>query len=255
VSFTGSTSVGRTIAGLAGCGLVPVRLENAAYVHSADNLGAVASDIVAAAMPCTGQRCTAVSRVIVEDAIAGELVAELMSRVDALTVGPGTDPGTAVGPLVSERQRDIVAGYVRQGLAEGAVRISADRPVPADGPYHVPVVFDRVTPDMVVAQEEIFGPVLSVLRVNGVEQAVAVADDSDYALAASVFSTDIEVALTFLRGVDTGMVHVNHGTASEPHVPFGGIGGSGMGAFSNGDTAKEFYSRTKVGYLRPAAPR
>ncbi|MCT2581846.1 aldehyde dehydrogenase family protein [Actinophytocola gossypii] len=259
VSFTGSTSVGRGIAELAGRNLTPVQLElggkNAAYVHSADDLGAVAGDIVSAAMQCSGQRCTAISRVVVEDAVADELVAALVSRVDALTVGPGTDPGTAVGPLVSDRQRDIVADYVRRGIEEGAVRVSADRPVPADGPYHVPVVLDRVTPDMVVAQEEIFGPVLSVLRVSGVEQAVAVVNDSEYALAASVFSTDLEVALTFLRGADTGMVHVNHGTASEPHVPFGGIGGSGMGAFSNGDTAKEFYTRTKVGYLRPAAPR
>ncbi|MGP4115309.1 aldehyde dehydrogenase family protein [Streptomyces sp. 4N509B] len=259
VSFTGSTSVGRSIAERAGRDLKPVQLElggkNAAYVHSAPDLGRVADEIVSAAMQCSGQRCTALSRVLVEEDLADRLVAALVARTDALVVGPGTDPATRVGPLASERQRETVTAYLRRGREEGARQVSADREVPATGPYVAPVILDHVRPEMTVAREEIFGPVLSVLRVRGVEEAVTVANDSAYGLAASVFSTDIDVALRFLRAVETGMVHVNHGTASEPHVPFGGLGGSGLGAYSNGDTAREFYTRTKVGYLRPAATR
>lgn len=255
VSFTGSTSVGRAIAETAGRGLKPVQLElggkNAAYLHSAADLGAVADEVVAAAMQCTGQRCTALSRVLVEEDVAEEFVAALVSRVDALPVGPGTDPETRVGPLVSARQRDTVLDHLRRGLAEGARRATADRPVPQDGPYLAPVVLDGVLPEMAIAREEVFGPVLSVLRVRGVEEAIAVANDTEYGLASSVFSKDMAVALRFLREVETGMVHVNHGTASEPHVPFGGLGGSGLGAYSCGDTAWEFYTRLKVGYLRP----
>ncbi|OZM76895.1 aldehyde dehydrogenase [Pseudonocardia sp. MH-G8] len=258
ISFTGSTSVGRRIAETAARRLAPVQLElggkNAAYVHSAVDLGRVADEIVAAAMQCTGQRCTAISRVVVENDLADELVAALAARVDALTVGPGTDPGTNVGPLVSMRQQHTVVDHVQRGLAGGAIRASAERPVPPDGPYVAPVVLDHVTPDMAVATEEIFGPVLSVLRVEGLDEAIAVVNGTEYGLAASVFSTDMDVALRFMRGVGSGMVHVNHGTASEPHVPFGGVAGSGMGAFSIGDTAKEFFTRLRVGYLRAPAP-
>ncbi|GGE79078.1 aldehyde dehydrogenase family protein [Nesterenkonia cremea] len=259
VSFTGSTSVGRSIAEVAGRNLTSVQLElggkNPAYVHSAHDLGTVADEIVSAAIQCTGQRCTAISRVLVEEEIADELVDGLASRFNALRVGPGTDPETTVGPMTSNHQRDTVAEYLRQGLAEGAQQVTTDRPVPESGPYHAPVLLDEVRPEMTVAQEEIFGPVLSVLRVRGVEEAVSITNNTAYGLAASVFSTDMDVAMRFLREARTGMVHVNHGTASEPHVPFGGVGGSGLGPFSIGDTARDFYTRVKVGYLRPAVGR
>lgn len=254
ISFTGSTSRGRGLAERAGRDLKPVQLElggkNAAYVHSAGDLGKVADEIVSAAMQCTGQRCTAISRVIVEEEVADELVAELVARVKVLPVGPGTDADTKIGPLVSTQHLESVADYVRRGLAAGAQQVTADRPVPDDGPYMAPVIFDHVRPDMDIAREEIFGPVLAVLRTNGVDEAVALTNATEYGLASSVFTTEMGVALRFLRGVDAGMIHVNHGTASEPHVPFGGVNGSGMGAFSIGDTAKDFYTRTKVGYLR-----
>lgn len=258
ISFTGSTAVGRRIAATAGENLKPVQLElggkNPAYVHSAADVDAVADEIVSAAMQCTGQRCTAISRVLVEEDLADELVAALAARFEALPVGSGLDPQTKVGPLVSPRQRDSVAQYVRRGIEEGAVRVTPDRPVP-EGPYLAPVLLDHVRPGMSVAQEEIFGPVLSVLRVRGVDEAIEYANDTAYGLAASVFTADLDIALRFMRAVDTGMVHVNHGTASEPHVPFGGVRGSGMGAYSIGETAREFYTRIKVAYLRPGPGR
>lgn len=259
ISFTGSTSVGRRIAETAGRKLTPVQLElggkNPAYVDSTVDIETTADEIVSAAMQCTGQRCTSISRVIVEEEIADELVTALSDRLEALPVGVGTDPKTKVGPLVSSAHCESVAEYIRRGLNEGATRVTSERPVPEYGPYLAPVLFDHVRSKMSVAQDEIFGPVLSVLRVRGVEEAIEVANDTAYGLAASVFSTDINVALRFLRGVDAGMVHVNHGTSSEPHAPFGGVRSSGMGAFSIGDTAREFYTRIRVGYLRPGADR
>lgn len=259
ISFTGSTSVGRDIAQSAGRRLKPVQLElggkNAAYVHSTDDIRSVANEIVSAAMQCTGQRCTAMSRVIAEEHVADELVTEIATQLEALPIGAGTDPDNKIGPLVSERHRDSVAECIRRGVEEGATRVTSERPVPEDGPYLAPVLFDHVRPEMSVAQEEIFGPVITVLRVQGVEEAIEVANNSAYGLAASIFSTDIDVALRFLRGMDTGMVHINHGTSSEPHVPFGGTRDSGMGAFSIGDSAREFFTRIRVGYLRPAVAR
>jgi aldehyde dehydrogenase (NAD+) len=115
-------------------------------------------------------------------------------------------------------------------------------------------VLDHVTPDMVIAREEIFGPVLSVLRVSNVEQAVEVVNASGYGLAGVVFTEDLDVAMRFSRAARTGMVHVNHGTISQPHVPFGGFGESGVGAFSIGYTATDFFTRLKTVYLSPEVP-
>jgi aldehyde dehydrogenase (NAD+) len=257
VSFTGSTGVGRSIAESVARRLGTVQLElggkNAAYVHSARDLNKVVAQITSAAIQASGQRCTSISRVIVQEELADELV-ELLSKVySELQVGPGLDPSTQVGPLVSQAQYDRVSGYVKTGLEEGATRTTADREVP-EGLYFPPTVLDHVTPDMVVAREEIFGPVISVHRVSDVDEAIAVANDCDYGLASVVFSENLEVAMKFSRAVGTGMVHVNHGTISQPHVPFGGVKQSGVGAFSIGYTGTEFYTQMKVVYLSPDVP-
>ncbi|GAB3264056.1 aldehyde dehydrogenase family protein [Arthrobacter pigmenti] len=256
VSFTGSTSVGRQVNLAVAERMGDVQLElggkNAVYVHSAADLEHVVSEITAAAIQTTGQRCTSISRVIVARDIADEFVQLLSDRWNNLTVGRGTEEGTVVGPLVSDVQFDRVNGYVNQGLQEGAVRVTSDRAVP-DGPYFPPTVLDHVTRDMTVAREEIFGPVLSVTRVNTVEEAIEIANDTDYGLAAAVFSEDIDVAMRFSRQANSGMIHINHGTTSQPHVPFGGHKDSGAGAFSIGHTNVEFFTRTKVVYLKPKA--
>jgi acyl-CoA reductase-like NAD-dependent aldehyde dehydrogenase len=253
VSFTGSTSVGRSIAEVAGRRLVPVQLElggkNAIYVDASADLDRAVPEIVSAAVQTSGQRCTAISRVLAHTTVADELVRRLAEAYDALPVGPGTDPRAKVGPLVSAKQKERVAGYLRGSQDEGAVIATSRTDVP-EGNYVAPAVLDRVTPSMTVAREEVFGPVLSVIRVEDVQEAIDVTNDCEYGLAAAVFASDMAAALEFSNRAQAGMVHVNHGTASQPHVPFGGVAASGMGAFSIGSTGREFFTKMKVVYLR-----
>ncbi|MHA6631788.1 aldehyde dehydrogenase family protein [Pseudonocardia sichuanensis] len=253
VSFTGSTAVGRAIAEVAGRRLVPVQLElggkNAIYVDASADLDRAVPEIVSAAVQTSGQRCTAISRVLAHRAIADELVQRLADAYDALPVGAGTDPAVEVGPLVSAKQKERVAGYLRGSQEEGAVVATCRTEVP-DGNYVAPVVLDQVVPSMTVAREEVFGPVLSVIRVEDLDEAIEVTNDCEYGLAAAVFASDVAAALEFSQRAEVGMVHVNHGTASQPYVPFGGVASSGMGAYSIGSTAREFFTRLKVVYLR-----
>ncbi|MEA2537564.1 MAG: alpha-ketoglutaric semialdehyde dehydrogenase [Chloroflexota bacterium] len=253
ISFTGSTTAGRAIAEIAARNLVPVQLElggkNAVYVDASADLDRAVPEIVSAAIQCSGQRCTAISRVLADEPIADELTERLAADFDRLTVGPGTDPSVKVGPLVSAAHRRRVAGYIAVGIGEGAV-VATGRTDAPEGNYVAPAILAGVLPTMRIAREEVFGPVLSVGQVRGVAEAIAVTNDCDYGLASAVFARDIGVALEFVRGAETGMVHVNHGNASQPHVPFGGVKDSGLGAYSIGHSAQEFFTRLKVAYVR-----
>jgi len=251
ISFTGSTAVGRGIAQVAAGRLVPVQLElggkNAVYVDASADLDRAVADIVSASIQATGQRCTAISRVLVHDSVADELVSRIAGAYDALTLGAGTDPVDVV-PLVSAKAKAGVAEYLRGALDEGA-SLATTRTDAPEGNYLAPAVLDGVRPDMTVAREEVFGPVLSVMRVSSTEEAIEIANDTEYGLAASVFSADIGAALRFANSMDVGMVHINHGTASQAHVPFGGVGGSGLGPYSIGHVAQEFFTKMKVVYV------
>lgn len=253
ITFTGSTAVGRNIAESAGRRLIPVQLElggkNAIYVDRTADLDRAVPDIVAASIQASGQRCTAISRVLVHAAVAESLVERLAAAYDSLVVGAGTAPSTDVGPLISERQKQTVRQYLQKSVDEGAVVATTRENVP-NGNYLPPVVLDQVTPSMTVAREEVFGPVLSVIRVSEHEEAIKVANESEYGLAAAVFANDIGVAMRFAHEARAGMVHVNHGTASQPHVPFGGVGSSGIGPYSIGHTSQEFFTKMKVVYLQ-----
>jgi aldehyde dehydrogenase (NAD+) len=251
ISFTGSTAVGRHISKTAGERLVPVQLElggkNAAYVDAGADLDRAVPEVVSASIQATGQRCTAISRVIVHESVADELTSRIADAYDQLSVGPGTE-SVDVGPLVSQEARDRAAAYIDGAVAAGAVVATKRTHVP-DGPYLPPTLLDRVRPDMTVAREEVFGPVLSVIRVADAPEAIEVANDSEYGLAGAVFTGDLATALSYANQLDTGMVHVNHGTASQPHVPFGGVGGSGLGAYSIGHVAQDFFTKLKVMYV------
>jgi aldehyde dehydrogenase (NAD+) len=258
VSFTGSSRVGAHIYEAAARRLARVQLElggkNPAVVMDCDDLETAAREIVAAAFLCSGQRCTAISRVIVAEAQADALVERILCHVDRIRVGDGLDPDTTMGPLVSAAQLCTVDKYVREAVESGADlraggRRLADHPE-QDGFYYAPTVFDRVPPDSPLALEEIFGPVLPVLRVRSLDDAIAIANSTRYGLAASLFSSRLEVIREFTRRVEAGMIHVNHGTASQAHVPFGGVRESGQGAYSIGHTAREFYTNAKVVYVK-----
>jgi aldehyde dehydrogenase (NAD+) len=258
VTFTGSTVVGTHIYELAASRLSRVQLElggkNPAAVIECDDLDGAAGEIVAAAFLCSGQRCTAISRVIVTDAQADALVDCILAHVARIKVGDGLDPSTTMGPLVSGDQLRSVDNYVRQGIASGCALLTGGEALTEQperhGFYYAPTVFDRVPSDSPLATEEIFGPVLPVLRVADMDEAVAIANGTRYGLAASVFTSELHCIHEFIARVKAGMIHVNHGTASQAHVPFGGVKDSGQGAYSIGPTAREFYTNAKTVYVR-----
>ena len=261
VTFTGSVPVGRTIA----AAVVPrggkVQLElgghNAALVMDDVELGPVADAIVAGAMSSTGQKCTATRRVIVHATVRDELTALLVERVTALRVGPGSDPASAIGPLVSAAARDEVAAAVEQAITEGATVLArADVP---DGPGHwSPPTLLAGTPDLTIARDETFGPVTTVLSVADLDQAIALANATSFGLTASVFTTDERVARRCVVELDAGLVKVNAPTTgSELHAPFGGLKDSSFPAprEQNSETSADFFTLTKTTYLRTAQRR
>ena len=260
ITFTGSTEVGVRLYQRAAARMVKVQLElggkNPAVVFDYPDLDDAAAQIVSAAFQASGQRCTAISRVIVSEREAPALVERLAARIRALRVGPGLDPATTMGPLISLDQVRRVEQYVEMGLAEGATLVCGGRRPTGEiyerGCYFEPTLLDHVRPDSTVAQEEIFGPVLCVTRVASFEEALQAANGVRYGLAAAIFTRDQRLAYRFAEHAEAGMVHLNHGTASEPHVPFGGIKESGMGAYSIGETCKDFFTDLKVLYIKPA---
>lgn len=258
ISFTGSSEVGVRIAQAAAARLARVQLElggkNPAIVFDYDDLDGAAREIVSAAFLCSGQRCTALSRVIASERQADALLERILDHVSRIRTGDGMAEGITMGPLISRAQFDTVDGFVRQGVASGCAVMAGGRSLAQDpdhdGYYYAPTVFDRVPPDSPLAREEIFGPVLPLLRVGSEQEAAAVANDTRYGLAAAVFTTRPSLAQFFLAQIEAGMIHINHGTASQAHVPFGGRKASGQGAFSIGPTAREFFTNVKAVYAR-----
>jgi alpha-ketoglutaric semialdehyde dehydrogenase len=258
ISFTGSTSVGIRINQRAAGRMAKVQLElggkNPAIVLDCDDLDEAAREIVAAAFLCSGQRCTALSRIIVQDSEADALVERLLAELRKIRVGNGLDAETTMGPLTSRAQMETVSGYVRKGVEGGATLMVGGKPLVKDpereGFFFAPTLFDRVLPDSPLALEEIFGPVLPVIRVRDPEQAFQVANGTRYGLAAALFTKSRKLVHEFIRRVESGMVHVNHGTASQAHVPFGGVKDSGLGAYSIGPTAKEAFTNLKTVYVK-----
>jgi aldehyde dehydrogenase (NAD+) len=258
ISFTGSTSTGLRIYEAAARRMARVQLElggkNPAVVLDYEDLDGAAREIVAAAFLCSGQRCTALSRVIVGEAQADTLVDRILDHVSRIKVGDGLDTATTMGPLVSKAQLETVEGYVRQGKQSGCALLAGGSALSQDpereGYYHQATVFDHVRTDSPLAQEEIFGPVLPVIRVKDADEAIAIANSTRYGLAAALFSSRMSIAGEFIRRVQAGMIHINHGTASQAHVPFGGVKDSGQGAYSIGPTAQEFFTNVKTVYIK-----
>ena len=258
ISFTGSTAVGIRIAEKVAGRMAKIQLElggkNPAIVLQCDDLDTAAQEIVGAAFLCSGQRCTALSRVIVEESQADQLRDRLTTHIAKIRVGNGLDPQTTMGPVVSQEQMETVAAYVRKGLKDHATLVAGGRPLTenpeTEGYFYAPTLFDHVPPASALAREEIFGPVLPMIRVSGPEEAFKVANSTRYGLAASLFTENPHLVNEFIQNVESGMVHVNHGTASQAHVPFGGVKDSGHGAFSIGPTVKEAFTNVKTVYIK-----
>ena len=257
VSFTGSAEVGRQVREAASASGARVQLEmggkNPTVVTSSAAVDEAVDVVASGAFGVTGQACTATSRAIVHDDHYDEFVERMVSRAESITVGPGLDD-VDMGPHVSESELESTLAYVDVGQAEGARLVAGGARVtsgvPDAGYFVEPTVFADVDPDMRIAQEEVFGPVLSVIRVSDFDEAVAVANDSRYGLSASVVTDDHTEANRFVDEVEAGVVKINEKTTGlELHVPFGGVKQSSSETWrEQGDAGLDFYTITKTVY-------
>ncbi|MCI0352079.1 MAG: aldehyde dehydrogenase family protein, partial [Acidobacteriales bacterium] len=258
VSFTGSNEVGAAIYATGARRMIKVQCEmggkNPVVVLSDADLNLAVEGALQGAFGSTGQRCTATSRVIVEEAVADEFVRLLTERTRQLKVGDGTKPEVKVGPSVDDAQFKTVLQYLDIGKQEGAkLQCGGNRLSGGDydkGLFTAPTIFDHVKPNMRIAQEEIFGPVLSVIRVKDLEEALAVANDVKFGLSSSVYTRDIAKVFEFVDRIETGITHVNSSTTGgEAQVPFGGVKGTGIGPREQGSVALDFYTELKAVYV------
>ena len=258
ISFTGSTETGRSVGET--CGRMHKRLslemggKNAQIVLDDADLDLALEGVLWGAFGTTGQRCTATSRLILQDGIHDEFLSRLVDRARGLKLGDGRAKGTDVGPLVNEAARDKVERYIDIGQAEGADLLLGGRRPDGKGLekgyFFEPTIFARVEPGMRLEQEEIFGPVLSVLRVRTPEEAFRINNDVKYGLSSSIYTRDVNVSFRALNELDNGITYVNAPTiGAEAHLPFGGVKQTGNGHREGGWEVYEFYSETKVGYL------
>ena len=263
ISFTGSTEIGSGIYAEGAKGLKKVQCEmggkNAVIVLSDADMEKAMGGIVQAAFGSTGQRCTATSRAIVEEAVYQPFMEELLERTRRLKVGDGLEPGVDVGPLASQYQLDKVTEYIGIGTEEGARLVYGGRTLTGpgyNGGYYVqPTIFTDVDPSMRIAQEEIFGPVLTVFRAKDLQEAIELANSVQFGLSSSIYTGNLISAFQYMDGVEAGIVHVNASTlGGEVHLPFGGMKASGVGAREQGTEAVNFFSEVVTVYIDYAGP-
>jgi acyl-CoA reductase-like NAD-dependent aldehyde dehydrogenase len=258
ISFTGSTDVGSIVGQT--CGRMHKRLslemggKNAMIVLDDADADLAIDGVLWGAFGTTGQRCTATSRLILQSKIHDRLLGELVDRAKAMKLGDGRKKGTDVGPLINEASRSKVERYIDIGQAQGAdLLCGGKRPESKaleKGFFFEPTVFAHVEAGSRLEQEEIFGPVLSVIRVSTVEEAFAVNNDVRYGLSSSVYTRDVNAAFRALTELDNGITYINAPTiGAEAHLPFGGVKETGNGHREGGWEVYDFYSETKVGYV------
>jgi acyl-CoA reductase-like NAD-dependent aldehyde dehydrogenase len=258
VSFTGSTAVGRQVNQAAAPTFKTVHLEmggkNVVMIMDDANLELAVDGCLWGGFGTTGQRCTAASRVVVHEKVYKAFVDEFVARAKALVVGDGLRPETQMGPSNSAPQLDTVMKYVRIGQDEGATLATGghrlDRDAYAKGFFHEPTVFTDVDPTMRIAREEIFGPVVSIVRCKSLDEAVAIGNGVEYGLSASIYTQDINRAFQAMRDLYTGIFYVNAPTiGAEVHLPFGGTKNTGNGHREAGIAALEVFSEWKSIYI------
>lgn len=258
ISFTGSTEIGIKLYEQAARRGAKVQCEmggkNPVVVMEDCDLDLAVESTANGAFGSTGQRCTATSRAVVVDKIADEFVQKIVEKAKQMRLGDGAKTETEMGPSVDEKQFKTVLKYIDIGREDGAELLTGGRRAGGEnlenGYFIEPTVFDKVTPDMRIAREEIFGPVLSVLRVKDFEEAMRVANDSEYGLTSSIFTNDPNLIFRFVNEIETGMTHINSPTTGgEAHIPFGGVKMTGIGAREQGSTALDFYTELKVVYV------
>jgi len=258
VSFTGSTEVGRTVSQMTASSFKKTHLEmggkNVIMIMDDANLDLAVDGCLWGGFGTTGQRCTAASRVVVHQKVYRSFLDRFVAGARALRVGDGLDPATQMGPVVSDGQLRTVMKYVEIGQQDGATLACGGRRLTggqhAHGFFHEPTIFADVAPTMRIAQEEIFGPVVSVIPCQSFDEAVAIANGVQYGLSASIYTQDVNCAFAAMRDLYTGIFYVNAPTiGAEVHLPFGGTKATGNGHREAGAAALDVFSEWKSIYV------
>ncbi|MBS4216711.1 alpha-ketoglutaric semialdehyde dehydrogenase GucD [Neobacillus rhizophilus] len=259
ISFTGSETVGEQVAASAAARGIKYQLEmggkNPVIVTKDADLDAAVEAVISGSFRSTGQKCTATSRVIVETEVYDQFKEKLIQATENITVGDGLKEGIWMGPCASESQFNTVKRYIEQGKQEGASLIYGGEQLTGgdydNGFYIIPTIFDEVTPDMVIAQEEIFGPVICLMKAANLDEAIEIANYTKYGLSASIFTSNIGSLLEFIDEIDAGLVRINAESAGvELQAPFGGMKASSTGSREQGEAAKEFYTSIKTIFIK-----
>ena len=255
VSFTGSVPTGKLVYSAAAQNLIPVQLEmggkNGAILNDTDDLEGATAQIMGAAFMTSGQRCTAISRVLVHKGLANRVKDILTAKANALKLGPGLEAGSDLGPLCNLPHWQDVCARTERAIGEGAEPLAGGSAPnrPDDGYYYRPTILGNVQHNSVAGQEEIFGPVLSVLEYDTFDQAMEMLNGTEFGLTSALFSNRNDLIQRFLAESRNGMIHVNHGTVPDNNMPFGGIKNSGVGAYSVGPTTVNFYTSEHSAYV------
>lgn len=259
ITFTGSNEVGKRIGQSALARGAKYQLEmggkNPVIVSADADLDLAVEATISGAFRSTGQKCTATSRVIVEKAVYDAFKKKLLQKTSEITIGDGLEDGIWMGPCASQNQLQTVLSYIEKGTEEGATLIAGGRQLegkPYENGYFVePTIFEDVTNDMTIAQEEIFGPVIALIKVESLEEALTTANDVRFGLSASIFTTNIQKMLSFVNEMDAGLIRINAESAGvELQAPFGGMKQSSSHSREQGEAAKEFFTAVKTVFLK-----
>jgi len=233
LSFTGSTGVGRVLLAEAAKSVVSCSMElggNAPFLVFDDaDLDAALVGAMVAKMRNAGEACTAANRFYVQEGIHDAFVKGLSERMAALKIGPGYDPATNCGPMITQAAVKKIDRLVSGAIERGARTTTGGAPLPGTGYFYPPTVLENVPVDAAIAHEEIFGPVAAIYKFTTEEDAIRLANDTEYGLAAYIYSADIKRAMRVGKGLETGMLGINRGLMSDPAAPFGGVKQSGLG--------------------------
>nr|WP_245815514.1 alpha-ketoglutaric semialdehyde dehydrogenase GucD [Seinonella peptonophila] len=259
ITFTGSNRVGRIVAKGAIERGAKYQLEmggkNPVIIAADADLEQAVEATISGGLRSTGQKCTATSRVIVHQSIYDEFKQKLLEKVRKLQVGNGLDEKTWMGPCASKNQWQTVMSYIETAKKEGATLLfggsTPDDPALREGFFVEPTVFDDVISTMTIAKEEIFGPVLALMKFDSMEEAIHLANDVEFGLSASIFTKDISNMLNVIREVEAGMIRINAETAGvELQAPFGGMKQSSSHSREQGEAAKEFFTSIKTIFVK-----